>query len=191
MRRLLPLLLLVPAAAFLVAAGRPVTRYEVASGSRFWIDGTSTMGAYRCNGSRIAGSGDVEPPRVAAELTIPVASFDCGQSRMNRDFRAALHGATHPTIRFTVDRAVALQRESRPGAWVRVRATGRLRLAGTERPIELEAQGRRRSDGRVQIRGAHPMQMTDYGIDPPTGLGGLVRAHDRLVARFDLLATVR
>jgi hypothetical protein len=33
--------------------------------------------------------------------------------------------------------------------------------------------------------------MTDFGIDPPSGLLGAVRAHDRITVRFELAAVER
>ena len=181
---------LLTAVAIVLAAAVPPTRYVVAGGSQFWIDGTSTLGRYTCAAGRIAGHGDVDADDLQAELTVPVRAFDCGQARMTRDLVAALRGDLHPAIAFTVDHAARLG-PAPSGDWQRVRATGRLRLAGAERPLALDAEGRRRADGRLQIRGTHALRMTDFGVDPPRGLGGIVRAHDRVVARFDLVVEAR
>lgn len=192
MRRSLRLPILFPAAIALMAAGAfSPARYTVADGSHFWIDGTSTLGRYTCEGDGVSGRASVSEADedVSAQLSVPVQGFDCGKSRMNRDFRAALKGEEHPTIEFRVEHAEVIAEPSSPAAWARVRATGRLRLAGVERPLALEAEGRRLRSGRVRIRGEHALLMTDFGVDPPSGLLGMVRAHDRVVARFDLVAT--
>ncbi|HEX8385846.1 MAG TPA: YceI family protein [Rubricoccaceae bacterium] len=172
-------------------AARPAG-YTVDAGSRFRIDGTSTLGRYSCAADAVTGSADV-PTRgpMTAEVTVGVGSFDCGQARMNRDFRRALQAEGHPEIRFDLDAAEALAPEARPGAWVPVRATGRLSLAGAERAVVIVAEGRRLGQGRVRLRGQHPMRMTDFGVAPPSGMLGMVRAHDRIVVRFDLTATSR
>ena len=173
--------------------GRPGGRpegYTVDAGSRVRIDGTSTLGRYTCAAGEVAGAGDVPPAGPAtAELTVGVASFDCGQSRMNRDFRRSLRAEAAPEIRFTLGLAETLAPEARTGAWVRVRAAGRLSLAGVERPVTVVAEGRRLGAGRVQLRGQHPLLMTDFGVRPPSGMLGLVRAHDRVVVVFDLTAS--
>jgi polyisoprenoid-binding protein YceI len=182
---------LVLPAALLGAAGAAISeRYVAAAGSHFTIDGTSTMGAYSCEAGEVAGAADVPTGGpVTAGVTVGVGSFDCGVARMNRDFRRALLAEAHPEIRFTLDRAEVLAAEAHPGAWVPVRAAGRLRLAGTERAVVIEAEGRRLGQGRVRLRGRHPMRMTDFGVDPPSGMLGLVRAQDRIVVRFDLTAS--
>lgn len=181
--------ILLLAAAVLAAASLAPDRYRVVDGSQFRIEGTSTLGRYTCTGEQVAGQALVteSDARVAAELTVPVAGFDCGRSRMTRDFREALKSDAYPSIRIYVDHA-SVTTQAPAGTWVPVRARARIRLAGTERSVMLEAEGRSRGSDRVQIRGEHALKMTDFGVQPPSGLGGIVRAHDRVVARFDLVA---
>jgi len=166
----------------------PPDRYEVSQESRFWIDGTATTGPWTCEAEDVSGHGVLGGDALRAEVSVPVRAFDCGSGPMNRDLRHALRADAHPAIAFTLDRAETLGQETRPGAWVRVRATGRLRLAGVERSITLDAEGRRLADGRVALRGREGLRMTDFGVDPPSHALGLVRAHDPIVVRFDLVA---
>lgn len=171
-----------------LGATRVPERYQVALDSRFWIDGTATTGPWTCEADDVSGHGVLGGDALRAEVSVPVRAFDCGSGPMNRDLRHALRSEAHPTIVFTLDSAETLGAEPRPGVWVRIRATGRLRLAGAERRVTLDAEGRRLSDGRVALRGRHGLRMTDFGVDPPTHALGLVRAHDAIVVRFDLTA---
>ena len=187
MRTAFALLVLVPFAVG--AAGQRVARYGLGAESRFWIDGTSTAGAFTCTAARVAGVGQVAAEGAAAiggRVTVPVRAFDCGNRRMNVDMGRALKGDAHPAVRFEVQSAAL----AGPGAsgWTRARATGSLDLAAVVRPLVVDVEGRSLPDGRVRLRGRMPMRMTDFGVDPPTGLLGLVRAHDRILVRFDLVA---
>ncbi|MDX1530249.1 MAG: YceI family protein [Rhodothermales bacterium] len=192
-------LLLLAALAFSAAAGpsQPdsargagAARYVVAEESRFWIDGTSTVDDFTCEATAVAGYAEVRQAgtghAVRAEVVVPTRDFDCGRSAMNRDFYDALRADHHPTIRFQLDRAEVVGEAA--GA-VRDHAAGTLTLAGATRPVTLDAEGERLADGRVRVRGRHPFAMTAFGVEPPTALLGLVRAHDRVVVRFDLVAT--
>jgi polyisoprenoid-binding protein YceI len=190
MRR--PALLLL--AGLLAGAALPAhpQHFTVQPGSRFWIDGSATTGPYTCEADEVSGAGRVEEaaqgaPQVTAEVAVPVRAFDCGMAPMNRDFYAALRGDAHPAVRFTLERAEVVE-AARPGAWARVRATGALQLAGTTRRVVLAAEGQQLPDGRVRVRGEQALRMSDFGIEPPTGLLGLVRAHDGVTVRFDLVA---
>lgn len=172
-------------------APAPPTRYIVADGSRFWIDGTATTGAWTCEADVVGGQAQLGDDQLDGEVVVPVRSFDCGSAPMTADLRGALGAATHPDVRYVLDDAETLGAEARPGAWVPVRAVGTLRLAGATRRVTVAAEGRRQPDGRVALRGRLPLRMTDFGVRPPAHALGLVRAHDPIVVRFDLVAVPR
>lgn len=174
-------------AVFVGAFAQPPQRYSVADGSRFWVEGTSTVGRYVCRAGSVGGDGRLDsrsPVRGMAEVTAAVASFDCGQAQMNRDFARALQADAHPAIRLVVRQVDVVDGAGEAAS--HVRATGLLRVAGVERPVGFTAVATPLGRGRVRVVGSYPMRMSDFGITPPRGLGGLVRAHDRLTARFDV-----
>jgi hypothetical protein len=188
--------LILLAFALLGAAATAQAQYIVRDASQFWIDGTSTVSAFTCTASEVAGAGTVDeaemsaaqPAAFHAEVVVPVRAFDCGVRQMNSDMYEALKGKAHPAVRFTLRRAEVLP--APPYAeWTPVKVWGTLTLAGAQRPVTVVAQGKRLADGRVRIQGRHALRMTDFDIDPPSGLLGLVRAHDDIVVRFDLLAS--
>jgi hypothetical protein len=182
-------LLAVAAGLMGVTMEPPATRYQVNGDSRFWIDGSATTGAFSCVAEEVSGLARLNSDHVDATVTVSVAAFDCGMSRMNRDFFAALRGDSHPTIRFELDHAAVLENPLEPGAPVPVLAVGTLYLAGASQRVAIRGIGRHLPDGQVQISGRHPLRMSDFGIKPPSGLLGLIRTNDRVVARFELAAT--
>lgn len=191
--RLLFALLLLGALGMLLAPPSAAqAQYTVRPASQFWIDGTSTVNSFTCAASAIAGFGSVEEVSareadLRAEVVIPVRAFDCGVRQMNSDLYEALKGKAFPAVRFALRRAEVLRAEA-GSDWTQVRVWGTITLAGEQRPVTVTAQGRRLADGRVRVQGRHALRMTDFNIEPPTGLLGLVRAHDDIVVRFDLVA---
>ena len=193
--RLFPLLLLGALGPMLAPPTAAQAQYTVRPDSRFWIDGTSTVNSFTCAASEVAGFGSVDEEAMGdarradlrAEVVIPVRAFDCGLRQMNRDFYEALKGKAYPAVRFALRRAELLASDGR-SEWTPVRVWGAITLAGEQRAVTVTARGQRLADGRVRIQGRHPLRMTDFGIEPPTGLLGLVRAHDDIVVRFDLVA---
>lgn len=156
--------------------------------SRLWIEGTTNVDAFACEAATVQGIGTFDGI-AAAEVAVPVAALDCGKRRMNEDLYAALRAEAHPEIRFRLT-GVVLEAPME-GADYRLRVSGRLALAGAERSVSLPVQARRRTDGTYRASGALAIRMTDFGIDPPTAVLGLVRAHDRITVRFDLVAAAR
>lgn len=185
--RFLPLLVL-----SILAAGPSMAQTEgqfrVLPESEFRLEGTSTLGAYSCASNQVRGEGAPSPDgQMAAEVRVPVAAFRCDNRQMTNDFREALRGERYPEIRFRVHRARIVGPPDAAG-WARAEAEGSLVVAGQERAVTLPVDGRMLPGGKIRVRGEHPLRMTDFGITPPTALMGLVRAHDRLTVRFDLVA---
>ncbi len=175
-------------------AGFDTVHYEALPESRLWIDGTSSVGSYQCHAGRIVGRGwfeDAPPTSVRVHVAVPVYSFDCGPRQMNADFADALKADAHPAISFSLLHADWPSGAFSGGGWVSVSATGELELAGEARRIALTVQGQRLANGQVRIRGSHRLRMTDFGVEPPSRMLGLVRSHDEIVVRFDLHAAPR
>lgn len=149
--------------------------------SRVWIDGTSTLGPYRCTTDDVRGErdGDGAPAR----LTIETRSFDCGHRAMNLDFYRALQAERHPALHFTLTDAEPLWRKDDRVSLV---VSGRIRIAGASRAVTLRVDARQLAPGRYRAQGRHAMRMSDFGVEPPTGLMGFVRARDAVVIGFDL-----
>ena len=166
-------------------------RATLLEGSAIEIDGTSTVNSFTCKSDaldgwgRLAGYGDAVQTEV--RLIVPVRSFDCGKRRMNQDMFQAMQGAQHPAIEFELVQVTNL---GATATGQRLRVEGILRLAGVRRPISFVAEGHQTSAGRMHVRGELPLLMSDFGIDPPSALMGLVQAHDRIEIRFNLMAAI-
>lgn len=128
-------------------------------------------------------------------LKIPVKSFDCQHSRMNRDMYEALKSDVHEYILFRFEDADPLDNNgSVPEAlfddgYQPFRIHGVLTVAGVDRNVTLLVRGRTEEDGRYRIKGHKEISMHDFDVEPPTALRGLIRAHDDLTVFFDLHVT--
>lgn len=165
--------------------------------SRMWIEGTSTVDRFACINTRFevalrfdeaAAERETRGGAVAAAALLPVAGFDCGNRRMNHDLQDALQSEAHPRIRYELDRIRPIEAGDADPAWHQFRASGQVTVAGVTRRVEQVLQARRLADGRLQATGSVELRMTDFGIDPPSALFGLIRAEDTIVVVFDLWA---
>lgn len=173
--RILAILILVLPAAF----GRSVAAQE----SRVWIEGTSNVNSFTCTSDDVDGQGLVAGARPRG-IEVTIDTLDCGNGRMNADMRKALDSDVHPTIRFDVARVAVLE----PGAeQFRIRVDGSLEIAGEERGVSVEMDGRRAGGDQIRTTGSTALDLSDFGIDPPRAMMGLVRVRDRVVVHFDLV----
>jgi hypothetical protein len=61
-------------------------------------------------------------------------------------------------------------------------------LQGLLLSVLILSGGWQPTDAQTQLTGKQRLLMSDFGIDPPTALLGLIRARDRILVRFDLVA---
>jgi len=164
--------------------------------SRLWIKGSSNVNTFDCIAHKYDGEAMVkdsinynspeqkQDQEVSVEVVFDVESFDCGKRKINNDMKDALKADRYPNIRFVYKKA-----ESDPNLpdnnFI---IHGNLTLAGVTREISFIAEGGVSENGEMRVRGNKKIFMTDFGIEPPTGLFGLIKADDELTVHFDLTA---
>ena len=172
--------------------------YTLSQSSRLWLSGTSTLNAFECQAKKlrldhgvdhvIEGSGFTMP---GVSLVVPINNLDCDNRRMNKDLRAALQADVFPEIRLDVfriempwDVAGDAEKNGRP----RVTLYGTMSLAGSSREVTIRLTSWLDDMKRLHGQGSLEVRMTDFGVEPPTALFGLVKAHDDILIRFHLMA---
>lgn len=174
------------------------TSYEARPESKVWIEGSSTVHDFDCKSDTIGGSAKI-PQKIAArdtvsgitgpeiEIEFPVRSFDCGRSRMNRDFYEALNAEEYEAITFDFTGAKKLEADSNNSeSYDNYEVAGKLTVSGVTREVLVQVKGQPKDDGTIRIFGAKKISMKDFDIEPPTALMGMVRVHEELVVHFDL-----
>lgn len=176
--------LMFASAAILLAGWNSTPDYSFASGSKVWVEGTSSVHDWSCEAGRINGGITAESGLStisALTVTIPVSSMDCDNGTMNGKLRNALDGS--PNISFTL--ANARVGSVNNGRFA-IQASGTLAINGVSRTMNINATGQPLSNGRVKITGSVPFAMSRFGVDPPTALLGTLRTGDNVTVRFDV-----
>lgn len=178
-------------------APEPVLR-PIVSESRIWIEGSSNVNTFECVAETFQGEARTSstldgllptPDQWEVEVGVPVAEMDCGQRRMNRDLYESLKADDHPYIRFNYRRTLRVEPDMEWDQRIELQVQGDLEVAGVTKTLSIDAVGQRTSNGTLRIEGEKKIFMSDFSIDPPTGLLGLIRAHDQLTVHFQIIAT--
>lgn len=170
--------------------------------SRLWIEGSSNVNQFECyaedyNGEAIlpeleaSSSASIlnasnKLPRL--KIDILVNSFECGKNKMNADLRDALQAKKFPEITFVYENAIIISNPQSSDDGFRLRVQGLLTVAGTTKEIQFNTEAYYVNEYRVRATGETEINMTDYGVTPPTALMGLIRANEELTVNFDLIA---
>lgn len=161
--------------------------------SRLWIEGSSNVNQFSCRAEHYNTS--ITQPRtldeqLGVEVDIAVSGFECGKRRMNRDLNEALKSEDFPTISFDYKETRSMSYDDSIDQYV-LTVVGYLTVAGHRKEIEFPMKATALEDGTLQATGETELRMTDYNVEPPTALLGLVRVEDRLTVHFELYANTQ
>jgi hypothetical protein len=205
LERVAPMLILL--AAMTGAEGKAVaaeqsytrgTTLHVGKDSRVWLEGDSTVHRFNADATQFRADFVVDSARGPAEpqeliqagrvknltIEIPVKTLRSGDTGLDENMVKALKGPDHPVITFHMDSYQALP-EPRSDQELRLKLHGRLQIAGVEKSIELEAQATRTGSG-LKVVGSKQLLMSEYGVQPPVLMFGMLKVKDTIVVRFSL-----
>lgn len=196
------------------------TRFAAGAASAVILEGSSNVTDWRCRGTSmdaemsVGASADhinavidriedgnigvwmAHPsrgrfPEPEFRIQIPVTAFRCGNRIMEADMRRALKADAHPRVAFTFRGLRGGVTHDLGSGLYHATIAGDLSLAGNTRTIDVAVSAQRVSRTSFRIRATLPLQMTDFGISPPTALFGAIRARNELTVSFDLMLEIK
>ncbi|HUX60297.1 MAG TPA: YceI family protein [Ignavibacteriaceae bacterium] len=177
-------------------------KYVTQPGSRLWIEGSSTISSFNCKARLLKGFAYIHSSDILSEkltkgfkrdvdkdevdVTVLVYSLDCGLEAMNEDMYHAMKAAQFPTLRYDlIDAHLSSKADS--AGWFELETKGELTIAGETNVVDIIVKVLHMQNGSYRLIGSKSLMMKDYGIEPPSHLWGLVKAHNRLKVFFDLI----
>jgi len=162
--------------------------------SRLWIDGSSSIRSFSCKAGEVNATIEASGPNAITQLlsgekgvktvrvTVPAEQLDCGNGTMNEHMRKAIKLSEHKAIEFRLaDYDIARNSESVSGT-----INGTLLLGGVTKPVTLKAEGEAQG-GMLHITGSYDLDMTEYGLKPPTLMFGRIKVGRTVKVNYDLL----
>ncbi len=170
---------------------------DIAS-SRVTVEGTSTLHDWHVEGRRVGGYVIVQEHELAAlwgasdlstqslaptvRVEIPVTSLTSGKRGMDETIYKALKATTHPMITYRLESAQITTRQTNQrddaDRSLTIETKGVLTVAGAEQTVDILMQIRRLTENRLEISGDTSLRMTEFGIDPPPAMLGMLRTGD-------------
>ena len=169
--------------------------------SRLWIEGRSNINQFECQANQYFAEASIidnddqneiqreEQERVFLQVEIRVDGFECGKNRMNRDLQDALKSSEFPEITFIFESAEILEMPNSHDQAFELEVRGSLTVAGNTREIRFNTRAYFLETHKVRAIGNTTIKMSDFDVEPPTALMGLIKADDELTVNFDLIAS--
>lgn len=117
------------------------------------------------------------------KMLIPVVSFDCANKMINKDFYEVLKSNRYPHIAIQF---VALERWTGDN---RIGGTAFITLAGVTRPFTIHYEVNSTSK-QLLLKGQQKISFSDFGLQAPEKMMGLIKVQDKLEVEFHLALRV-
>ncbi|MBK7031808.1 MAG: YceI family protein [Ignavibacteria bacterium] len=120
-------------------------------------------------------------------LKLKTSLLDCDNSKMNRDLCEALKSEDYPYIRIDLHDALITEGTFDDPNGAKITCNASITITNIARKVSLIVKGRRLSSGRYRFISTKELLMTDFGVEPPTALLGLIKVRNSIRINFDLI----
>jgi len=172
-------------------------RLPVRADSKLWLEGSSNVRDWTCKATAMealiaidANSVDSRDDAAVAkslrgvDVIVPVRMLKCGDRHMEANMYNALKAPKPPEMSYIIADFEITPVLGNDG--LTVQATGKMSVAGAERPVSMTVKTERLPDGTRRARGTVPIRMTDFGITPPRPWFGVLRTADEVRVQFEI-----
>jgi len=180
------------------AAARPPAAkvsWIVQKSSTLSIHGRTNINRFSCGVAEYAEAdtitflsegcrGQVRGIPLCGVLRINIGDFDCRNRVMTGEFKKTLLYRQYPQLKITF---VNLERMPLFGARPEtLKGLVCIELAGISKQVEMDYATSREDGGAVQLMGSRQLSFSDFGLQPPQKMGGLIKVNDVLDVQFVL-----
>jgi hypothetical protein len=171
-----------------------VHRLIVLPDSRLIIDGKTNVNSYSCAIPKYIGKDtlilheggrNVRPVFVKGEVSLDARSFDCGIAPMTADFRKTINSKTHPVI--IIDFISFERAPSYKSGEEKFKSVVRISLAGVSKLFEMDCSIASTPAGLIHLKGGREFIFSDFNLEAPRHLLGLVKVDQELRVGFHLV----
>ncbi|WP_034923846.1 YceI family protein [Gillisia sp. CAL575] len=176
-------------AVLLISFGVNAQSYKLNNtNSNLLVDGTSnihdwTIEAENTNGLLIVNFNEENLEKITKlEFSAVAESLVSGKSGMDKNTYKALNTDKYKNITFTLNKVNGIEKISESD--YKVKTTGSLTIAGVKKQVSLNFNVKRATDQLV-LTGQYKLNMTDFGIDPPTAMFGTIKTGEEVLIKFE------
>lgn len=167
---------------------------QILENSKLFIEGKSNVNKFECHCTEDFPTTQVQfnstPKNGTAhfsktEMKITTSKLDCGKKAINKDLLETLKADQYPKIILELCSLTFLEAASDTD-WQKVKAETFLTIAGTTRTMNMLVKAKELGNNKYKIKSSEELKLTDFGIEPPTALLGLVKVKDEMTLHLDL-----
>lgn len=188
------LMLLVMGFASTTERGLLIHRFVVQPSSKLTIDGKTNVNSFQCAITQYFGRDTLvlqeggrnrRPVFTKGYVGLEAASFDCGMPVMTKDFGKTIKSNEFPFIfiefiSFEKGAGYQLSGEKFKGKI-------KISLGGVTKAFDVDCTIEARNSGLIHLKGGRDFTFSDFNLEPPSKMMGMVKVSDALTVNFHLV----
>lgn len=196
MKNLFIILLLAIISGFSPSRDRGVLihRLIVQPSSKLFINGKTNLNDFRCAITQYCGRDTLElreggpskrPVFTKGYVGLEASRFDCGMQLMTNDFWKTIKSKEYPLVSIEF---ISFERVPQYDRGTDI-FKGRLQisLGGVTKKFEMNCTIEAEESGLIHLKGGRMFTFSDFNLEPPTRMMGLVKVQDSLDVNFHLV----
>lgn len=169
-------------------------RITILQGSKIYLEGTTNVSSFHCNCEDYFEPQYLEleaiPSHIAynkASLKLTTKKLNCQNEKINRDMYFALKSDAYPCIKVELlDNWHDSNEAKKMNTWFNVKAKIRLTITNKSKEIFVQGTAKRTGTNTYELKGNKSILMSEYGIEPPQAMFGLIKVNDAISLNFYL-----
>jgi hypothetical protein len=171
-----------------------VHRLIVLPDSQLTINGKTNVNSFRCIIPRYVGKDtlvlheggkNVRPVFVKGAVSLDATSFDCGLALMTSDFRKTINSKSYPAI--VIDFISFEKNPSYKKTKEVFRGIVKISIGGVTKVFEMDCSIEPKPSGLIHLTGGRDFFFSDFNLETPTRMMGLVKVDQTLNVGFQLV----
>lgn len=164
------------------------TKWLVQRTSSISIAGSTNINRFCCQVNEYTGPDTISlntgGGSLLGSLSINIEDFNCNNRLMTGELKKTLKYKEYPQLRIIF---VSLEKvPAFSAATETIKGCVDVELAGIRRKFDITYTTCRTGEDNVELIGCRLFGFSDFGLKPPTKMGGLVRVNDKLDVQFKL-----
>ena len=165
-------------------------KWVITSGCSLQVDGKTNVNEFSCSISNYSQPDTIsatwnqnQPVKLNGSIQLDVQRFDCHNAVMTADLRKTLKSKEFPKLSI---RFLSIAQYPDAGMRQKTKGTVVIELAGVSKRYEVDYNVVSAANNYINLVGSREVNFSDFSIQPPRKLGGMIRTENELSVVFNL-----
>jgi hypothetical protein len=170
-----------------------IHRLIVQPASKLTIAGKTNVNSFQCAITQYTGNDTLvlqegghhkRPVFKQGYVGLAASSFDCGMKVMTNDFGKTIKAKDYPVVSIEF---ISFERAPKYGAEETFKGKLKISLGGVTKAFDMNCTIEVKSSGHIHLLGNRDFTFSDFNLEAPSKMMGMVKVNDALKVNFHLV----